>query len=111
MTDQRGPTREEIEERAREEEFDRANREVIARGVEAQKFLNSKVAEFITDIAEAKVQAAMDKLTNVNPNDTEQIIELQGVIKQFRHYERCLGELVAAGQTAYELYIEQHSTE
>ena len=80
-------------------------RESIALGEEAKLFLGSKLAQFIINVAEVRVEMAQDELSNVSPTDTSKIIELQGIIKQFDHYQEYLERLVAAGDSAYQLYL------
>ena len=80
--------------------------EAIAIGVEAKEFLNSNLAKYISNSAELRVVKAKDQLAVVNPADTEKIEELQRIIKIYDHFEQSLRELVVAGDSAYQLYLQ-----
>ena len=90
---------------------DQGVREMIALGVEAKKFLTSDLARYITNSAEAIACGATEKLKVVNPSDTAEIMKLQNIIKRFDHYEACLQELVAAGDSAYQMYLQSQESE
>lgn len=98
-------------QRELEEERDRSIREAVALGVEAKNFLNSDLARYIRNAAEAKLLAAHDKLGKVDPTNVKEIVKLQKVIAQFEHYENCLEEIVAAGDSAYQLYLIDNQPE
>lgn len=82
--------------------------EQIAMGVEAKRFMESKLATFVCESAEQKVIDAQNKLGVVNPSDTREIVRLQAVIARFAHFTECLQELVAAGDSAYQLYLQTY---
>jgi hypothetical protein len=98
-------------QRKLEEERDRNLREAVAIGVEAKNFLNSDLARYIRNAAEARLIAAQNKLGKVDPTNVKEIVKLQTVIAQFEHYESCLEEIVAAGDTAYQLYLIDNQPE
>ena len=88
-----------------EAERDHTIREAIALGVEARQFLDSPLAEFIVNAAEAKVIDAQRQLSIVDPTKPNEIVRLQTVIRHYDHFMNCLEELVAAGDQAYQLYL------
>lgn len=98
-----------VEEMIRTQEQD--VRETIALGVEAKKFLTSDLARYITNSAEAILLGAAEKLKSVDPHNSQEIARLQNIIKRFDHYEACLEELVTAGDSAYQLYLESQNFE
>ena len=75
-----------------------------ALGEEARLFLTSKLAQYIINAAEMRVDTAQKNLATVDPTSVKEIIKLQGIIKQFDHYQQCLEQLVASGDSAYQLY-------
>lgn len=87
------------------DEYQKTMRESIALGVEAKEFLNSALATHIATIAEGKVLRATDTLKNIDPTNTQGIMEQQMIIKTFEHYAQCLLELVGEGDTAYKMYL------
>lgn len=93
------------------EDSDNIIREAIGMGVEAKEFLNSNLASHIRAAAQLKTQEAYRQLAKVDPVDTAEIIRLQKIIGIFDHYETCLRELVTAGDSAYQLYLEQNTND
>ena len=89
-----------------EDDSDSRNKEIIALGVEAQSFIDSKVFDFICNAAEVKVMQARDALATVNPNNTQEIIRLQTEIARFNHFNECLREMTMAGDQAYQIFIQ-----
>jgi len=87
------------------DEYDRQLMETVALGEEAKQFLNTKLAQYIINAAELKVVTAQQELTTVDPTSTKEIIRLQGIVKQFDHFQQCLEQLVASGDSAYQLYL------
>ncbi len=85
---------------------DQSVRGAIALGVEAKNFLTSDLAKYITNVAEINAENAFTQLSKVDPTDVKQIMRLQNQIERFNHYEACLNELVAAGDAAYQMYIQ-----
>lgn len=92
-------------------ETQRETRAVFALGEEAKKFLTSDLARYITDSAEARCYAATEKLKKVDPTDVKEIMKLQNIIDRFDHYDNSLLELVAAGESAYELYLTENQSD
>lgn len=90
-------------------EQDRQLRGDIAFGIEARKFLTSDLAEHITYIAEEKVIAAHKALVDADPHDYKEISKQQNEIARYGFFYGCLQEIVAAGQTAYQSYLDEHS--
>ena len=80
------------------------NGKAIALGEEAKIFLTSHLARSITDIADARVGAALNELKGADPEDTKKIRELQNEIKLFESFDSFLADIVAAGQLAYQNY-------
>jgi hypothetical protein len=92
-------------------EQDRQLREDISFGIEAKKFLTSDLAEHITYIAEDKVIAAHKALVEADPHDFKEIAKHQNTIARYGFFYGCLQEIVAAGQSAYQSYLDEHSNE
>jgi len=86
-------------------DYDNQLMSTVALGEEAKQFLNTKLAQYIINAAEMRVVTAQHNLATVDPTDTKEIIKLQGVIKQFDHFQLCLEQLVASGDSAYQLYL------
>lgn len=87
------------------EKHDQQLMESIALGEEASRFLSSKLAQYIINSAEKKVVDAQNTLAIVDPTNTNEIIRLQTIIRQFDHFQTSLEELVASGNSAYQLYL------
>ena len=85
-------------------------REAIALGEEAKNFLNSDLARYIRNAAELRVVSAQHQLSTIDPHNAANIIKLQGVIKQFDHFDGCIREIVAAGDSAYQMYLQEHAS-
>lgn len=98
-------------QRVLEEERDKTIRESISLGVEAKNFLTSDLAKYIRNTAEVKTLDAQNKLSRVDPTNVRDIVKLQAVIARFDHYDACLEEIVAAGDSAYQLYLIDHQSE
>ena len=107
MSDQEEKTHEEKVQDGLEIECDAADAEVIHLSEAAKNFLNSDLAGYIKDTAEITAQSFSEQLLDVDPTDFKKINELQIKVKLYRNYERTLGEIVAAGDTAYQLYLEK----
>lgn len=75
--------------------------EMIALSHEAETFLDGRLARYMIDSAEMKVQAAKDQLATVSPDDKETIVKLQRLIKTFAHFKQSLRDIVTAGEAAY----------
>ena len=101
----------ELSHRDLDTQHDQEKFEAVALGHEAKLFLTSDLAQYITDSAEIKVIDALDALSQVDPTDTKEIIRLQGIIQQFGHYDRCLKEIVATGDSVYQEYLQGHHEE
>ena len=101
------PNREEQAQRRRDEESDRETREMVAFGVEAKNFLTSDLARYITDSAEEEVLAAKNALCVIDPEDVKGIRKQQNIIARYKSFDKWLSEIVAAGQTAYQVYLDQ----
>jgi len=95
-------------QRELENDIDQRIREDISFGVEAKKFLTSHLAQYITDSAEDKVLAAQNALATVDPTNVKEIVKQQAIIARYDHFFGCLQEIVAAGETAYQVYLEDH---
>lgn len=81
-------------------------KEIIALGVEARQFLDSKLFSYIIETAEIKKEAAMRELCYANAECALEIREYQNIIQKYEDFENWLVELVQAGDTAYEQYLE-----
>ncbi len=90
-------------------EHDRSLMEAIALGVEAKNFVEGRLFRFICNAAEARVIDAQNQLGMVDPTDTKEIVRLQTVIKHFNHFANALQEMVAVGDSAYQLYLQTNS--
>ena len=86
---------------------DKTLREAITLGEEAKIFLNSDLAKYICNSAEALSEAALMKLKTVDAQDTKEINRLQNEIAKFDHFNNSLIEIVSAGDTAYQLYLAE----
>jgi len=86
-------------------------RESMILGQQAKEFLNSDLARFINNTAEAIVVSAMDELTKVKPTDTQKIMELQNIVARFEHYEKYLEELIVSADMAYQFYLDNFNAE
>jgi hypothetical protein len=84
-------------------------REDISLGIEAKKFLTSDLVKHITYIAEGKVIAAQQGLANCDPHDAKTVANHQTTIARYDLFFGCLQEIVAAGDTAYQVYLQLHS--
>jgi DUF971 family protein len=104
-------THEEQVQRDLEEVRNAENFRVVALGEEARKFLTSDLAQFITDSAELRAHTAQQKLAVADPTNVAEIVRLQEEIKLYSHFNRCLSEIVAAGDTAYQMYLLEHQND
>lgn len=80
-------------------------------GVKARDFLNSDLAKVILNTAEKKVIEALNILGEIDPTDTKGIIEQQKIIAIFNHFTTSLSEIVAAGDSAYQLHLHNQNVE
>jgi hypothetical protein len=90
-----------------DEETNRLIGEAVHLSEKANEFLNSDLASYIKNNAESLALDAQDKLLVVDPTNIKEIVRLQSAIKGYRFYEQCLYEVVAAGDSAYQMYLEQ----
>jgi hypothetical protein len=94
-----------------EDSHETARREMIHLGEYAKSFLNSDLARYINNSAEAKFLNIREELETVDPTNHKRITELQCELKVFKHYERSLNEIVTAGDTAYQAYLTEFHEE
>ncbi len=102
-----GQPRQPTEQEKLEAQHLQQTKECISLGEEARLFLTSDLARYINNHAELKLLDAQKRLGVVDPTDLKKIVRLQIVVGQFNHYERCLEELVTAGDLAYQEYLAQ----
>lgn len=99
---------EEEQEHRQFEEDNAIIRDAIHFSEQANEFLNSDLASYIKNSAEGLALDAQDKLLDVDPTNIKEIVRLQSLVKGYRFYERCLNEIVAEGDSSYQLYLTRH---
>jgi hypothetical protein len=90
-----------------EDDHNRDQMEIVALGQEARNFLSSKMADYICSYAENLSIDAHNKLLEVDPTDVKGIIRLQTEAKLFANFNRCLVDIVTAGDSAYQAYLAE----
>ena len=80
--------------------------EQVHLGESAKKFLSSDLAKYILNSAEQMAVEAQNQLGKIDPTDVAGIVKLQKTIGIFDHFATSLSEIVAAGDSAYQLYLK-----
>lgn len=80
-------------------------------GQEVQDFLHSPIGDFLLNRAETQLQAAIDKLKKINPEDTTGILSLQTKIELLETFESWLGDAVVEGLTAIQIIEGEQDAE
>jgi len=81
------------------------NQELIALGVEAEKFFNSQLGRHLADRAELESEIAKEGLALVDPEDVKEIRRLQNIIMRHKDFKMWLNDLILAGDVAYNEYL------
>lgn len=81
--------------------------QIIDFGMEVEAFLQSKLGRYLTGRAEAQVEAAVEQLKHVIPEDAVKIRAIQHDIHVAESIQYWLGEAVQAGHSAQSEYIER----
>lgn len=107
MSDHEERTHEEKVQDDLDRESEDSNAAVIHLAEAAKYFLNSDLAGYIKREAELKVHHLQMELEDVDPTNFREVTRLQVSIKLYKNYDRVFDGIVAAGDTAYQLYLEE----
>lgn len=80
-------------------------------GIEAEKFLGSRIGRFIIERAEEEIEQAYQKLAVVDPEDTGVIRDLQGQIAVARAIPNWVGLAIQDGIQAEAIIREEEAYE
>jgi len=81
-------------------------KELIALGHEADMFLSSNLGAYVKERAALDIEEATSKIVMINPDDADQIRNLQGIIKMNQAFLQWLGDASFAGKVAYSEYLD-----
>ena len=77
-------------------------------GEKAKAFVESEIGEALLAKALDMRAIALEAMEDVNPTDSTRIEELQRLAKLPRYFEQWLGELIQAGDAAFEILKQQN---
>lgn len=78
----------------------------IAFGLDCKAFMESALGRYLTDRANADIEAARDGLTIVDPADTEAVRKLQNDVRCASNFLLWIGEAVTEGENSERTFIE-----
>lgn len=96
-----------IAERHAQQLLDHAKREKIEFGLDVERWFESKIGHYCTDKAAREEAQLLEELTDVDPNNTKEIIRIQQSIQVRRCWQGWLAEAISEGLTAQQQAIEQ----
>lgn len=76
-------------------------------GEKAREFLEGDLGKYLLGVARQEAQVAKDALAEVDPSNPAKIRELQNHIWRADQFGAWLRELVANGENAMAIYVEQ----
>lgn len=79
-------------------------------GEEARKFLESDLGKCLIGMARQEVQAAREKLGDIDPGDMKGIEALQNHVKVGIWFEDWLNELLSRGENALSVFKQSQET-
>jgi hypothetical protein len=80
-------------------------KEIIALGHEADTFMTSRLGAYVMARADMEIEAALDKLSTIDPTDVEGIRRNQNVVKVYMSFKQWISDAGLAGDVAYSDYL------
>lgn len=80
-------------------------------GEKVREFVESDVGMGLIILAERDALSALEKLADVDPDDTKTIRKLQGEVKLYQSFKGWLSELVSRGEEAEKVYKQQRDND
>ena len=74
--------------------------DVVQFGERVQQFLRSDIGQYLLDRSKAEIDDALQRLKDVEPQNSNEIRQLQSIVKRNESVEQWLGEALQAGWDA-----------
>ena len=81
----------------------------IAFGMDVQAFMRSSIGQYLTARANNDVEAALESLKTVDPEDAKAIRKLQNDAKCAESFLLWMGEAVTEGENSQRTYVDSES--
>lgn len=79
---------------------DRGLEDLVGFGAETQRFLLSDIGKYLLQRSQEEIDAAVEGLKSISPDDTSGIRKLQNEVSRNESVEVWLGEIIQAGADA-----------
>lgn len=76
---------------------------MVGFGAQTEQFLKSDIGRYLLERSKEQVDAAVEELKRVDPEEAKKIRELQNTIARNEGVEQWLGEIIQAGWDARDL--------